>query len=287
MLKEGVSLLLEEGLFGFVGGVTRYVRDKAQKSHVFLRVSWALFRGEITLSLGKTRAKFVADDRDSVNMTIRRFRAEGDTLAEVLEELGENDVFYDIGANTGLYTSFAAHKCRRVVSFEPHPQTASELRKNAELNGDNVSVFEVALSDRTGSVGLLTPDVSASHYPERDSPGFGGGTITDGPGDVEVDTIRGDQLITEGRIDPPNVVKIDVEGAEPLVIDGLAEALSDDRCQFVVCEVHRPNDSTGSIDDHDATEAELFSRFEDFGFDDIDRVDDLENTFVLRARRVR
>lgn len=287
MIKKGASLLRKEGFNAFLRGGSSYLHGKFQDFRLFLRVSWALIRGEISLSLGNTRTRFVAEDRDSVKMTIRRFKRGGDTIAVLIEELDENDVFYDIGANTGLYTGFAAHICEQVVAFEPHPANVSELRKNAILNGPNVSVFEVALSDHSGSIGLYTPEVESSHYPERDSPGFGGGTITEGAANTEVKTVPGDRLIAERDINPPNVVKIDVEGAEPLVIDGLSDALSNDRCRFVDCEVHRSTESPGSIADHNVTEAELFNRFEEFGFDSIEKVDDLGNTFVLRARRTR
>jgi len=65
----------------------------------------------------------------------------------------------------------------------------------------------------------------------------------------------------------PNVVKIDVEGAEPLVIDGLEDALSFETCRLVYCEVHLPGvDKRPSIKDFGATTDELRDRFEELGF---------------------
>lgn len=284
MFKKSISVLKQEGISGLISGARRVFRRNVRQFRMALRVRRALYRGQIRLSVGETTAIFVAENSDSVRMTIRRWQSERERLTDILQELCAEDIFYDIGANTGLYTCFAAKQCSHIVAFEPHPQNFVELRQNASRNGGNVTVMDLALSDTAGTVGLSLPSVDATHYPDGDSPGFGGAAITEETSDIEVDTVRGDQLVDDGVIHSPNVVKIDVEGAEPKVIKGLTSALRNPKCRFVDCEGHRAGKSSGSeaggVDD-----AELVSQFEDLDFDDVYVVEDLGSTFVVRAIR--
>jgi len=88
-------------------------------------------------------------------MTIRRWQSERERLTDILEDLCAEDIFYDIGANTGLYTCFAAKHCSHVVAFEPHLQNLVELRQNISRNGGNVMVMDIALSDTAGTAVLV------------------------------------------------------------------------------------------------------------------------------------
>lgn len=70
-------------------------------------------------------------------------------LEDLLQSLKPDDVFYDIGANVGTYTCFAASKLgpNAVVAFEPERKSATRLRENLDLNALDAQVVENALSD--------------------------------------------------------------------------------------------------------------------------------------------
>jgi FkbM family methyltransferase len=67
--------------------------------------------------------------------------------------------------------------------------------------------------------------------------GYGTGRI--GEGTKTVETVRGDSIISREGLESPDVVKIDVEGAEGLVIAGMSNSLS--RCRRIYCEIHIGN----------------------------------------------
>ncbi|NKE37410.1 FkbM family methyltransferase [Natronococcus sp. JC468] len=276
VISDGVALLREEGPSEFLGGVGRHLRWCAGQYSIWVRSRLAAARGRTTLSVGDASAAFVAADADSVAATLRRHRSERAQLAAVLADLEPGDVFYDVGANTGLYACLAASRGSRVVAFEPYPPNVAELRRNAARNGIDASIHEVALSDESGTVGFETEDGTNLNDPGADSPGFGRGRITADRGDLEVPAVRGDTLIDEGAAPPPTVVKIDVEGAESSAIDGLAGALSNDRCRVVYCEVHEPSELPA-----------LLERFRDLGFDVAERLETDKDELVVRASRNR
>jgi FkbM family methyltransferase len=153
-------------------------------------------------------------------------------LEDLAASVRRDDVFYDVGANTGLYSCLMADLVDSpVIAFEPHPENAERLRQNAELNGADVSVFECALADSAGNSELsiaLDKVGSAGHSLVSDE-GFD--TIT-------VPKVRGDNFIADESLPAPTVLKIDVEGAEYQVLRGLESTLSRPDCRMVYCETH-------------------------------------------------
>lgn len=141
----------------------------------------------------------------------------------VVEALRPGHVFYDIGSNVGFFALIAARAvggAGQVYAFEPAPDTADCLRANVQRNGfRNVTVLEMAVGATAG-----TAEFFITKHP-------GGPTLKgqDKALDlkkripVRVETI--DRLIATGRIAPPDVVKIDVEGAELDVLQGMSNTL--------------------------------------------------------------
>jgi FkbM family methyltransferase len=125
-------------------------------------------------------------------------------------------IFYDVGANAGLYTLLAA-TCvgeGRVIAFEPVPANVASLRKHIGLNHlENVTVFDAAVSDRSGSTSFAT-----------------GITCADGhissQGDLQVQTVTLDGLIHEQDVPPPDFIKMDIEGEEFRALQGARECFA-------------------------------------------------------------
>ena len=135
--------------------------------------------------------------------------------------LPEGSVFYDIGANVGYMSIEIAARHRdkvTVVAFEPQPALALAVARSAHLNGlTNVSVFEVLLGAREGEADLFLTSHSlhASMVPRERG-------ATRLPRSVA--TIDG--MVRSGSIPPPDVMKLDVEGAEMDVLSGAMETIS-------------------------------------------------------------
>jgi FkbM family methyltransferase len=148
-------------------------------------------------------------------------------IQEVLASMVRpGDVCYDVGANLGFFSALLgrlAGEAGMVYAFEPVPKNASAVERNAALNGlQNIKVMKIALSNRSGTQELLL----AQHV--------GGAVLKsvgtpppDPAGSVMVETASVDRLIEQGHLRPPDIVKIDVEGAEMEVLYGMEIVLRD------------------------------------------------------------
>jgi FkbM family methyltransferase len=148
--------------------------------------------------------------------------------------LGPGGVFYDIGANVGFFALLAAHFVDtaqgHVYAFEPTPDNAAEIRSNVALNGlPNVTVIEKAAGAAAGTGRLqVVDDQSWSKLLET-----GDHPFTEQVMDIEVVAV--DDLV--GEIRPPTVVKIDVEGFELQVLEGMRRTIAE-HAPVIICELH-------------------------------------------------
>lgn len=168
------------------------------------------------------------------NRGVFAIRASSDDLGHVLPQntaelldtverfLKPGDIAFDAGANIGAITVMMAKAVGatgRVIAVEMMPDTANCLRRNINLNNlENVTVVENALSDKTGEI--VKANVAEGLFGQASiSPEANVGNQTQS---IEVKTVTLDQ-IAEG-IESVALMKMDLEGAEPMALRG-AESL--------------------------------------------------------------
>jgi FkbM family methyltransferase len=155
------------------------------------------------------------------------------------------DVVYDCGANLGLYDRFitATLGAGRVAAFEPSPENRRFLAANLALGGiaDRVTVLPMALADEDGIAEFQVDDVqTASGTLSKVTggrPSEGRRNLRLGPLTDQVLCRRLDTVVAEEKLPPPDVIKIDVEGAEALLLRGAAGILRE-RGPRLVIELH-------------------------------------------------
>lgn len=150
--------------------------------------------------------------------------------------IGQNDVVWDVGANIGYYSkkfADASSPGGKVLAFEPFPETVVQLQ-SAVVDWDNIAVVPKALGATPGIVrmahggdelGATNKIVSSST-----SEGF-----------TEVEVITGDALVESVDVPAPNIIKIDTEGFELDVLEGMARLLRKPGLRAIFIEVHFGN----------------------------------------------
>lgn len=190
----------------------------------------------------------------------------------------KGDVFVDIGANKGLYSKLLSRQFKEVIAFEPNPNVLQTLSRKLPRN---VKVCQIALSDRSGTIMLyldphmgdsgsadtILPVFKYNPAPPREGWRSGKAHLYTGKNGVQVRTETYDNMLS-GRV--TDLVKIDVEGAEFLVLDGMKDSLANHRIRRMMIELH-------DVDRHD----ELENILHGYGF--LTRWSDPDHVFAALA----
>jgi FkbM family methyltransferase len=187
---------------------------------------------------------------------------EPETIAWI-NSFTEDDIFFDIGANVGVFSLYAAHRRILTQSFEPERLNLISLDLNRHIygyTGNDISRWfykNNAVSDIDGK---------STFYVHHSGPGNSGGQVgaaVDESGrefkpveSYEVETYKIDTLA--GRLGVPNHIKIDVDGHEWRILQGAAHTLGNPELKSVLVEV---NNCYADIDGY----------MKSFGFTDFNR----------------
>ena len=149
-------------------------------------------------------------------------------------------VVLDVGAHVGFFTLAAALRVGptgRVFAFEPAPETAAILARHVAMNGwgDRVEVVRSALSDREGTLPFFTLGTTMAASLSREHVEASPEVHTSAPEEVSVPAVSLDGFCASRAV-VPDRIKIDVEGAEVMVLRGARHVLDSDA--EILCEVH-------------------------------------------------
>lgn len=151
----------------------------------------------------------------------------------VASRLGRGDRYVDIGAHLG-FVALAVALARpgaSVLALEPHPANFARLRDHLEINRcPNVEIEQLAAGSAAGSA-LLSSGGEGSDYHRV----LGAGEAAAG---IEVPVAALDDLAAERGIERIAVLKLDVEGHEPAVLEGARRLLAEERIGAIVCELN-------------------------------------------------
>jgi FkbM family methyltransferase len=151
---------------------------------------------------------------------------EADTIDIFSKLVRKCRCFFDIGANTGLFSliACAANPHVAVVAFEPVPGVFRHLQDNLRINGwqHRCLAINEAVADKSGQAFFHVPNVSVPTSGSLNVNGFRGNRGNVLP--VNVTTV--DNVVE--RIGRPDLVKVDVEGFEDKVFEGMKTLLRED-----------------------------------------------------------
>lgn len=199
----------------------------------FSQPVWMLTRS------GKSVPKFMLDISQKNNrkfyfFTKQLYKASyNSNLGGLLKKLlKQGDTFIDIGANVGIY-SFLATKIigstGKVISIEPDPNTFYGLSKSVKLNGySQIRCINLALSNCSGEAQFYVGDDSVGNS-------LLSSFEYDSVKKVKVETF--DRVLSGSNLEKIRLIKIDVEGAEYLTIQGMKGFLKSGTRPPIFCEV--------------------------------------------------
>jgi FkbM family methyltransferase len=214
-------------------------------------------------SKGKTKACVNGlytwlDLKESIQRSMFLDAYEPTQTAWFKECVGKGDVFVDVGANFGHYTSLASSIVGNeghVYAFEPSAKANETIENMIALSKvNNITLVKAAVGKEKGVVTLYLPDTQELHSPSIMK-------SDDKFIPVEIPVVSLDEYASEHKIDTIKLMKIDVEGYEPNVLDGMTRLLQEKRVKNVFCEFN-----SWWLEQNNCTTKMLFDRFINAGF---------------------
>jgi FkbM family methyltransferase len=182
-------------------------------------------------------------------------------MSFVLHTLKPGDLFVDVGANIGSY-SILAGACEgvKVVAFEPVPQTFSWLQKNIKINAleNQIEVMKIGLAEQKGSINFSSNFDVLNHVVLQEK---------HNTSVVKVDVSKLDDILDHKY---PTVIKIDVEGYELQVLNGVKKILDNPSLIAVIVELNSAGKIYG-VDDEEIHKLLLSKKFETFKYNPLKR----------------
>jgi FkbM family methyltransferase len=186
--------------------------------------------------------KFEAGDQIPHHRAKTLMTKEPDTINWIDDFIEEGDIFYDVGANIGVFSVYAAmRKKAKVYAFEPLAANYGVLNQNIHLNAlsGQVTALCLALHNKVMlshlNVSAMLPGKAGHSF---ENPVGAGNTVFEPSFLQGMIGIPMDQFVRTYDAPFPNHVKIDVDANEPQVVSGMKSLLSDSRLKSIAIELN-------------------------------------------------
>lgn len=214
----GMSRTLARALHATARAATAWMKPERRASTLALLHEATMQEVAVPTSAGVLRV--MCPSNRALHDPLGFGRDEPETVAWI-ESLPHDAVLWDIGANIGLYSLFAAKRGLRVIAFEPSAASFAALIASAEANGldRRIDAFCLALDETAGVARLEMASSAAGHSMHR----LGGAA---GRFRQAVPTLSADRFIAEFGVLAPTHIKLDVDGIEPAILRGARASLA-------------------------------------------------------------
>jgi len=182
------------------------------------------------------------------NYELYNLHGNDDLLKSLLEESGNNEVIFDIGANIGTYSLALASKYQRseIMAFEPNVDMFRKLKKNLLCNVfKNLKIYNIGLSDQNGRMPFYVSSLPEISSFKREGSERWSGKVKSVK---EVEVKRLDTVV-ENTKNHPDRIKLDVEGHGLKVLKGGQKTLREDKPK-----IYMERHEVGSEKDEEALE---------------------------------
>ena len=173
------------------------------------------------------------------------FEKEPETIAWIDSICNSDSVFYDIGANIGIYTLYMNYKnpLMQMFCFEPVQNNFNSLQNNIILNRAlNVHPFNIALSNNNMITNLFISDTrNGNSGAQIEAPINEKGDTFEAKKIENILSFSLDYLVNNLNFPQPNFIKIDVDGHENEILDGMRVTLENEQLKSLLIEF---NDDT-------------------------------------------
>lgn len=204
--------------------------DHPMKIRLWTLLRWATGYPRLTMPYAES-GWISLDERDYLQREIYvRGAYEPEVWENLVAHVAPGDIFWDVGAHVGAVSIKALRdpRIRACHAFEPDPVQAEALAFNLALNGNHGILHRLALSDRS--------EIRALYHGPLSNIGLSSLAKSTTDSMFSVTCRSGDELVFGDGVSAPDLLKIDVEGWELHVLQGMERLLRERLPRAIVFE---------------------------------------------------
>lgn len=190
--------------------------------------------------INSQKVKFVTPN-EMTSWRVKTLYTKEPVTIQWLSQLSSTSVLYDVGANMGIYSVYAAMHGARVFAFEPESQNYALLVRNGQINklSNLIDSYCLAISDqqRLTHLQLSGLEIGSSGHNEIHTP------VTNNKLKQGCVSASIDELVSAG-LPHPTHIKVDVDGNEPFVINGALNTLKNVQSLIIEIDSNREDHRT-------------------------------------------
>lgn len=174
-------------------------------------------------------------------------------------------VIFDVGAHHGYVSTMYRDLFPNasIYAFEPFGDSFAVLKRRTALSG-RIHACNLAVSNRCGTAEFhVNPSAATNSLLPTDpvAPGIWGKGLLETYDKIPVETITVDEFGRQHNIERIHLLKLDVQGAEPLVLEGAKQYCADGRIDIIYTEIITMPSYSGQMELH-----EFLTMLHDYGF---------------------
>ncbi len=241
-------------IFNQLNKLLNHPLNKNRKVNTILRITWWKFNQlyfKIPAVVEMTKnAKLICYPNNSYgSFVVYANFPEYEELNFLHQVIHDGDIVIDVGANIGSESVLAASKGQnvKVFAFEPTDSLVPLLEENRAINGffDRIEIIKKAVSNNNGKTQFVLETESEINHIAT--------TNSNGKKTKDVDCLTLDSFTKNTGIKKINFLKIDVEGAELLVLQGAKNLLAEKRIDLILFELNK------NLSNFNATPEDIFT----------------------------
>lgn len=160
---------------------------------------------------------------------------------DFIDEINNNEVYFDVGACEGRFAIYAVKKGAKVVAFEPESYNFRVLRENIAINQmeeSRLQTIHAGVGQKNGNAKIMIGQPWEGGHQKIILNEYNRGDLNfDFQQSEEVQIVSIDELVEAGTIPFPNYMKIDVDGSEMPFLLGAKKTLQNSKLKKIIFEL--------------------------------------------------
>jgi FkbM family methyltransferase len=213
-----------------VSTINQATGEKLSESDILLNLYCKALNNKKTYEFDDFKMKLDLNDRAQRTLVLGKKSTDSIIISDLIDKYYPSPIFWDIGANVGYVSLFSiTNGANKVLAVEADPKTHDLLKQNCDINSfHNIDTLQMGISNSKENIKFHRSTGESSGLNSLEADERMDESIT-----IQTTTI--DSIISDYQ--PPDLIKVDVEGAEQKVLEGATRTMNKISPDWII-EVH-------------------------------------------------